>query len=205
MYRLIIISVIVFTASCATSTVTAYRDPTYATKSFDSIAVFAQGMELDAAAKVELQVCKKMQPTRCVSGKSILPPTRKYSAKEAENYLTKSGVGGLLFITLTGDFTDIRHAGSTTNTSSFVNANTTGNANFYQNSAHWQSNTTGTLSSQSTTTQLYSSSRSARGQLGLFDSTSGAVIWKGEFKISGRGAIGTAKNSFINSANTKIV
>src|SRR4030042_471532 len=100
---LIGMSFVLFLTNCATSKVTAFRDPAYATKRFKAIVVFAEGIVLDAAVEVEQQVCKKVAPTPCVSGKTVLPPTRQYSANEAQKYLSRTGADGVLVIALTSD------------------------------------------------------------------------------------------------------
>ncbi len=51
-----VLSVGLLLSGCATSKITAFRDLAFATKRFESIVVFAQGMALDGQVEVERQV-----------------------------------------------------------------------------------------------------------------------------------------------------
>ena len=127
----LVLSLGVVLSGCVTSTVTAFRDPAFATKRFGSIVVIAQGMTLENEVEVERQICVKIAPTPCISGKSILPPTRQYTAEEVEQYLARSGADGILLIGLLSDQSDTRYAGTVTTGSA------SGTMNFYGNSAYW--------------------------------------------------------------------
>ena len=166
---------------CAHSEITAFRDLAFATKQFESIVVFAQGMTLDNAVEFERQLCEKVAPTPCVSGQSVLPPTRQYTAEEVQHYLAQSGADGVLFIGLVADQTDTRYMGTITSSSA------SGSINFYGNSAYWSS------TGQSASTPVYSSIRVAFGQLALFDRRSGDIAWRGEIKVTGKVNGGTER------------
>lgn len=200
-FSLILLSL--FLSSCATSKITAFRDPAFATKQFDSISVFSLGMTLDAAVAVEQQLCTKIKPTPCVTGKSILPPTRQYSPEEVEVILSQSGVNAVLILTLVSDNSDTRYIGSITNSSAYSSANTMGSATLYGNNAYWNSNTYGSAYGRSLTTPIYSKSRVSLGELKLFDRGTGKIAWSGEIRIDGRGVASTDE-AFINSATEKI-
>lgn len=181
-------------SGCAHSEITAFRDLAFATKQFESIVVFAQGMTLDNAVEFERQLCEKVAPTPCVSGQSVLPPTRQYTAEEVQHYLAQSGADGVLFIGLVADQTDTRYMGTITSSSA------SGSINFYGNSAYWSS------TGQSASTPVYSSIRVAFGQLALFDRRSGDIAWRGEIKVTGKGKWWNRTDSaFISSATSKIV
>lgn len=62
MSRLCILALSFTVAGCATSRLTAFRDPAYADARFAKIAVFALGMTLESAVQVERQVCQKLAP-----------------------------------------------------------------------------------------------------------------------------------------------
>lgn len=115
-------------AGYATTKITAFRDPAFATKSFGSVVIFAQGMALDAALEVEKQVCAKIQPTHCVLGKNILPPIRQYTLEEVQYHILKSQADGILLVALVGDKSDTRYLGTFSNSTAYGYANTTGTA-----------------------------------------------------------------------------
>ena len=161
-------------------------------------------MALDAAVEVEKQVCVKIQPTPCALGKTILPPIRQYSPEEVEMSLSNSKAQGILFIALVDDKSDTRYMGTMSNSNSYGTATTSGTANFYGNSAYWNSTTHGSMTTNTTTTAVYSHTRVAYGQLGLFDRASGRIVWKGEIKIEGKGAVNVTDSVFIDSATGKI-
>ena len=116
-------------------------------------------MALDAAVEVERQICVKIAPTPCKSGKSVLPPTRQYTVDEAEKYLQASGADAVLIIALFADQADTGYAGT---------------MNFYLNSAYWNSTAYGYSPSR----PVPHNSRIAFGQLGLFDRPTGNTAWR---------------------------
>lgn len=191
-------------SGCATSKITAFRDPAFATKQFTALVVFAQGMALDASVEVERLICEKVAPTPCVSGKSVLPPTRQYTADEVEKYLQASGADAVLIIALVADQSDTRYFGTITTSSTSASATASGSMNFYGNTAYWNGAAYGSASGQSVSTPLYGYSRVAFGQLGLFDRLTGNVAWRGEIRVQGNGLLNVTDSAFISSATSKI-
>jgi hypothetical protein len=190
--------------ACATSKVTAFRDPGYTAARFGSIAVFSQGTSLEAAVEVERQICAKLSPTPCKMGKSILPPTRAYSADEALRHLEESGVDAVLVTVLVSDRSDTRYFGTITTSTASASATTTGTINLYGNTAFWNGSTYGSASGQAISTPVYGFSRVAFGQLGLFERSTGNIVWRGEIRIKGRGLLNVTDRAFISSATSKI-
>ena len=191
-------------SGCATSKVTAFRDPAFATARFKGIVVFAEGMALDAAVEVESQICAKVAPTPCASGKSVLPPTRHYAANDVEQYLSRTGADGVFFVALVSDQSDTRYFGTMTTSTASGSAYGSGTLNFYGNSAFWSGSAYGSASGQSVSTPVYIFSRAAYGQLGLFDIASGNIAWRGEIRVEGRGRLNITDSAFISSATSKI-
>ncbi len=191
-------------AGCATTKITAFRDPAFATKSFSSVVVFEQGMALDAALEVEKKVCAKIQPTPCVLGKNILPPIRQYTLEEVQFRLFNSKADGILFVALVGDKSDTRYLGAISNSTAYGFENTTGTVNFFGNSAYWNATTQSSVSSQTMTIPIYRFHRVAYGQIGLFDLETGNIVWRGEIKVEGKGAANITDSVFIDSATSKI-
>ena len=191
-------------AACASSKITAFRDPAYATKRFASVVVFAQGMALDAALKMETDICAKLAPTPCVTGKSVLPPTREYQPNEAAEYLSRSGAEAVLVLALVSDQSDSRYFGTIVNSTGTASTTSSGNVNFFGNSALWSGTSYTSTSAQTTAIPLYAFSRIALGQLGLFERRTGEIAWRGEIKVTGQGALNISDGAFINSATSKV-
>lgn len=202
-----IISLVLVTcmlAACATSRITAFRDPAYLTTRFEKIVVFGLGMNLDAAVGVERQICQKLAPTPCLPGKSILPPTRAYSSDEAAEYLRRSGADAILIAALVSDRSDTRYFGTYTTSTASASTNASGTINFYGNTAFWSGLSQGSAFGQTISTPIYGYSRVAFGQLGLFDRATGSIAWRGEIRIEGRGLLNITDDVFISSATSKI-
>lgn len=190
--------------SCATSQLTAFRDPGYPARRFDRLAVFAFGMELANAVEVERQVCLRVAPAPCVEGKRVLPPTRTYTADEATDLLTSADVDGVLVIALVGDETDSRYLGSIASATTQASASSRGSINLYGNSALWNGSSQSITSTTAVATPMYQDKRVAFAQVGLFERATGNVAWRGELKVSGQGSANTTDKVFIKSATNKL-
>jgi hypothetical protein len=196
--------VLLLVAGCATSQVTAFRDPGYASARFDRLAVFALGLNLGATVAVERQLCQKLAPTPCVPGSSILPPTRTYNADEAARYLEGSGVDAVLLAALVSDRSDTRYFGTVTSSTASGSYTTTGTINLYGTYGVLNASSYGSATVRTLSTPIYGYSRVAFGQLGLFERTSGNLVWRGEIRVSGQGLLGITDEAFINSATSKV-
>jgi hypothetical protein len=161
-------------------------------------------MNLGAAVEVERQVCQKLAPTPCISGKSILPPTRGYTVEEVANYLERSGVEAVLIVTLASDRSETRYVGTISSSTASGTSRTTGTLNLYGNSGVLNASTYGTASGTTISTPVYRNSREAYGQLSLYERGSGNIVWRGEIRVSGRGRYGVTDDAFIGSATSKI-
>jgi len=194
-----------FTLSgCASTKITGFRDLDHTSTQFSSVAVFAQGMILEAAVEAERLMCSKLAPTPCISGKTILPPTRPYTAEEVQEHLGRTNVDAVLIAALVADQSDTQYFGTLTTTSVSAVGGSTGTMNFYGNTAYWNGASYASASGQSLSTPMYGFSRLAFGQLGLFERSTGSIAWRGEMKISGRGLLNITDSAFIDSATSKI-
>ena len=161
-------------------------------------------MALEASLEIEQQICAKLAPTPCVVGKTILPPTRQYSSEEASEYLRRSGADAVLFATLVADQSDTRYFGTITTSTAEASGSASGTVDFYGNTAYWNGSSYGSATGQSVSTPIYGLSRDAFGQLGLFNASKGAIVWKGEIHIRGHGLLNITDSAFIGSASSKI-
>jgi hypothetical protein len=161
-------------------------------------------MTLEAAAEAERLMCEKMAPTPCIPGKTILPPTRPYTAEEVQEYLGRTNVDAVLIAALVADQSDTQYFGTVTSSNASAVGSASGTMNFYGNTAYWNGSSYSSASAQSVSTPIYGFSRLAFGQLGIFERATGSIAWRGEMKISGRGLLNTSDSAFIDSATSKI-
>ncbi|HET9982769.1 MAG TPA: hypothetical protein VFQ38_04265 [Longimicrobiales bacterium] len=183
---------------------TAFRDPVYANAQFSKVIVFGRGMHLEAATEVERQLCRKLAPTPCVPGTSVLPPTRAYSADEVNERLAYSGADGVLIVSLVADAADTRYVGTLTNSSASATGTSSGTANLYGNTAYWRGTSSAYASSSTVSTPVYNYSREARALLAFYERRNGSMVWSGELRTSGKGILSVSDGQFIRSATSKI-
>lgn len=191
-------------SGCATSKITAFKDPEFAGSNFESIAVFAHGMRLDAAVAVESEVCEKFQSTQCKKGTSILPPTRAYSDDEFTERLHNSGVKAILLVSLAADQSDTQFLGTWNNSSTTATTNSTGTANLFGNNVNYSGNSYGQANTQSVSIPMYGVTRVAFVNVALFERNSGKAAWSGQVRVEGNGAYNVTDDAFISSASKSI-
>lgn len=190
--------------ACASAKVTAFRDPDFTNTHFAKLAVFAAGMNLDAATKVESQLCADVAPEPCVTGLSIMPPTRVYSPDDVTRYLSRDSVDGVLIITLAGDRAQNSYIETITSSSATYGGAANGTATVNGNTVNYNGTSSGQASSSTVSTPVYGYSRAAAGYVSLFDQKSGHAAWSGEFQVSGRGRFATTDGAFISATSKKI-
>lgn len=200
----LLFSICLLCGCAATSKITAFRDPAFATKQFTAIVVFAHGMP--ASFEFERQMCMDLAPTPCDPGKSVLPPTRQssqYTADEVKRYLKASGADAILVIARVADQSDTRYFGTIADLSSSASATASSSLNFYRNVALWGGASDG-AAPMPVSVPEYSYSRVAFGQLGLFDLQSGNIAWLGKILVGGQSRGSTTPEAFMYSATIKI-
>lgn len=190
--------------ACASSKVTAFRDPAHPNAQFSKLIVFGFGMHMEAAVKVEQEICKKVAPTPCVPGKSVLPPTREYPTDEIRDRLQQTGADGLLILALISDNANVNYIGTYTNSAATATGSSAGTVNLYGNTAYWSGVSQASAEASTWSAPVYGYSREARGMLSLFEIGSGALVWSGELRTSGKGMLTVTDSEFIRSATNKI-
>jgi len=201
---LAIVAISSMAAGCASSKVTAFRDPAYANAQFSKLLVFGRGMDIEAATAVERELCKKLAPTPCTAGITVLPPTRPYTNDEVIARIAQSGADAVLVLSLLADNADSRYIGTYTNSETTGSSASSGSVNLYGNTAYWSGATTASSSTTSVSTPMYSYSREVRGALTLFESASGNVAWSGQIRTSGQGMFTVTDDEFIRSMTSRI-
>src|SRR5688572_15370292 len=96
-------ALIALLSGCATSTVTAFKDPALSSQRYSRIGVFVVGMPLDASVSIERSLCTQLKPIDCDMGKDVLPPVRQYSPEEVGAVLQERHIDSVLIITLAAD------------------------------------------------------------------------------------------------------
>jgi hypothetical protein len=189
---------------CASASLTAFRDPAFSNRTFEKIAVFAAGMYLENALVVEQQVCERLEPAPCVSGKKVLPPTRAYSVDEVSRYLTEANIDGVLIVALADDQSASQYIGTVASSSTTASGTQSGAVNLYRNGLRWTSTSQASASTTSTATPVYDYRRTAHAVVGLFDRESGNIAWRGELRVSGQGYVNVSDAAFISAATKEL-
>jgi hypothetical protein len=194
-------------SGCATTKITASRNPSFATKQFTSIVVFAHGMAPAYCIVFEKQMCVDFAPIPCQPGTSVLPPTRQYrlyTADQVEKYLKNSGADAILVIARVRDQSETRYFGTMADLSSSASTTASGSINFYRNANLWGGIEgdlgVGALETIPGTTY----SGVAFGQVGLFDRQSGDIVWLGKMLVGGRSIDSIQPEAFMYSSTLKI-
>jgi hypothetical protein len=208
MKRMLAVAWLLMLGGCATTHVTAFRDPAFAGRQYNNLAIFVVGTSLSARQELEQRVCERVAPTACSIGVSVLPPVRDYARDEMAEYIRQSGADAVVLLTVGVDRSQSGVAGyySLSNAQASTTANTTGTINSYGNTATYQgiTNANTYATGQTTTIPIMYYSRAAVGDVQLFDVSSGRVAWKGEMQTSGQGMIATSDDAFISSEASKL-
>jgi hypothetical protein len=196
-------------ASCASTKVTAFRDPEFSGKQYGHVAAFVVGASLSMRQEMELKLCSRIAPTPCTPGLTIAPPTRKYTVEESSELIRASGADSLLIVSLGTDnsqsgiigyqtFSTAQATGTATTTGT---VNTYGSVSTYQGTTQSNANATG----QSTTVPIMYFSRAAAGTLTLLDVATGKTAWSGEMQTHGQGMLATQDGAFESSETKEIM
>jgi hypothetical protein len=203
-----ILAVAALLTGCASTRVTAFRDPDFADKHYTHVAVFALGAPLALAQDMEGKLCNSMAPTGCTPGLNILPPTRQYSADEVAALIARHGADAILVITMGADRSDSGVIGYQTFSSAQAtgSATTTGTVSVYGNAGTYQGTTNGSASAtgQSTTIPIMYFSRAAAGTVVMLDAASGKTAWRGEMQTTGHGMLNVTDDAFTSSESKEI-
>lgn len=170
-FRVFVVSIFWLSAlsGCASTSVTAFKDPEFANARFERIAVYANTLNLEWRSSLEQGMAEEViaQGGSAIPSMLIIPPTANQSAEEAVQALIDNNVSAVLQIDIGDSGVQeqwIPQTGSTTTT--------TGTASVYGN--------TGVYSGSSHTTNYggYNVNKPwANMQTRLFDVESGKTVW----------------------------
>lgn len=196
-------------AGCASTKVTAFRDPDFASKQYRHVAAFVVGASLAVRQQMEQRLCSEIAPTPCTPGLSVLPPTRQYTAEESTQLIGATGSDAVLIVSIGAEESQSGVIGYQTFSTAQATgtATTTGAVNTYGNVGTYQGTTQGNASAtgQSTTIPIMYFSRVAAGTVALLDAVTGKTAWSGEMQTHGRGLLATKDSAFASSETKEII
>ena len=87
-------------AGCASTSLTSYQDPAFATASFGKVAVVATGVQLDERIALENQLVGALRNKRVAAESTLrlFPPTRPVSDEEMRVSLRADGYDSILYV-----------------------------------------------------------------------------------------------------------
>lgn len=126
----------VFIAGCASTSMTSFRDPSFAKKTFHRILVVSPFADLESRTKAEAVFVERLAKysVEGILSIRVFMPTRTYTNEELLKFLSEHMIDGVLLVTLTDAYT--AQAYVPTSSSTYGQATLTGNTVNY--SAHTQ-------------------------------------------------------------------
>jgi hypothetical protein len=130
---------VIFLSGCAHTNIDSLTDPAYRNKFFEHILVLPNIRDIAIAKNVEESYLSSFwdKGIDAISGLSLIPPTRDYSADELKSVCTAHGVDAILFVTIdaAGSTSEYVHLGSTPSKTT-----TTGRAEVVGNGLNYSEN-----------------------------------------------------------------
>ncbi len=93
----------VFITGCASTSITSFRDPSFAAKSFYKILVMSPFADLESRTKAESAFVERLakHSVEGIPSISVFMPTRTYTNEELFKLLSENSIDGVLLVTLT--------------------------------------------------------------------------------------------------------
>lgn len=182
---LIFIALILY--GCASTKITGYSDPAYASKTYRSTVVFASNVGLEKAAELEGAICNNFRSNgiKCSPFQLMFPPTRQHSADYVFKNVQEKGFDSVLILTAGGDYSS----------SQVFGYQSYGSATAYGNQAY----------GQSSSYALRAYSRQSYIRATLVDGSSREIAWLGDAKTGGQGMVNVTDSAFNSSVSSKLV
>jgi len=94
-------------ASCASTNITAFRDPDFVDKTYHRILIIAPFSDLEYRNTAERYFVFRLSKfsVEAISSIRAMPPTRNYTDEEFNKVLAKNNIEAVLVVTLTDAFT----------------------------------------------------------------------------------------------------
>lgn len=92
-----------FIVGCASTSITSFRDPSFATKTFYRILVVSPSADLESRTKAESAFVERLakHSVEGIPSISVFMPTRTYTNEELLKLLSENSIDGVLLVTLT--------------------------------------------------------------------------------------------------------
>ncbi|MCZ4284532.1 hypothetical protein O4H29_06755 [Marinobacter salarius] len=177
---------IAWLTGCASTEIVGYSDPAYQSASYTETVVHAQNVGLAKAADLEGDICQELSAKgiNCRPFQSLFPPTRGHSADSVFQALQKQGIGSLIILSPSGDYS----SSSTFGYQSFGSANAVG----------------GQVSASSSTVPMTAFSRQSHMRILVVDAKAREVAWMGDAKTEGQGLANTTDSAFMSSLSKSV-
>ncbi|HEY4216709.1 MAG TPA: hypothetical protein VGM67_06195 [Gemmatimonadaceae bacterium] len=198
------VAILLALVGCASATQTSFRDPAYTHHDFTKLAVFVVGIDPDHAFTVEKQVCAKLVPAQCVSGKKLLSPAGTDSPAQIGQALTKADVDGVLVVVLGDDQTASAYMGSVLPSSASSGSAQSGSASLYRNIASWNIPPQRTIEENAKAVPLYTFDRKVHAVVSLIDRSAGKTVWGGQLNVSAPGEASVLDSDFIDGTTKEL-
>ena len=116
--RLVAITTCLFVASCASTRMTSFRDPSAANTTFKTILVIAAFGDLESRVAAEDAFVNRLENfgVRGIPSYTVISPQDEYTEDEFEQRLAESGADGLLLVSITDSYPVDIHPGEPSST-----------------------------------------------------------------------------------------
>lgn len=126
-------------ASCAETSITAFKDPAFASRVFQKPAIYVNSEDLTWRQSIEDTMVTELgkKGVIAVASMSLTPPTRTYSPEERAQVLAESDIDALIVIQIGDTGVETRYVPQTSTTTTTTGTATTyGENTTYQGQSH---------------------------------------------------------------------
>ncbi len=199
--QIIVFAIVVLTglAGCASTDMTSFKDPSYASTSFDRILVVANLSNLDWRQQIESRLVQEFQEKGifAMKGMDLFPPTRTLTDDQKISLLTENKIDSYILIDVGETGTQqvyIPQTGSSTKTE--------GNVNVSGNTATYREKSTTTTYGGYTVSKPW-----AQFEAKVFDVSNGQNAWMASAFTKGNGYANfkTVVNSFCGKTVEQLI
>ncbi len=122
MKKTFILLIICFVFGCATTQITAFKDPDFQGVTYKKIIVYPNIENLESRTKFEAIACEKLikYDVECIQSLTIFLPTRSYTPEETKNILERAGIDAILSVRMTDAYTTDTYVPETHTTTGYM-------------------------------------------------------------------------------------
>lgn len=176
-----------FLSGCASTNVTGYSDPAYASKTYQSTVIYASNSGLERAAALEGGICQRFEQrgVKCAPFRTLFSPTRQHTPESVFAGMQEKEFDSLIVLSEGGDYS----------ASEVFGYQSYGSGTAYGNS----------VNVQASSYALRAVSRQSHMRVTLVDAQSRETAWLGDAKTEGRGYANVTDNAFASSLSDQVV